>query len=576
MKFPSGLFAQFALARGVQGCRQCIGHLRRRMLLCCAIGALVFSIFSSLVSAEVPSLAPEDATPTTNTDVSSFIATGCGYDAWTGSARRVVHDIFPVAGSIAAGGLKVDRTYSSHNNGTEPHACPVVPGERYGIARLSYTWSMRGRDGVNSSDDTYVVHFPDGRVAGFHSPTISGIPGDSAWRSGLGTKERLVFPSGIEGTTADLYLEDGSVVHFNHETDFIEDADVCPGGQNVPYVFDIFTPTGVTDPQGLLTTFTMEFNLGKWEPNEKRLKTVTDPSGQTLSFIYNASGYLTQVVASDGQSVTYNPYFGTHSSATYSDGTSASYTYGSVTTRPDDAGMTRTYGVLETAQDTRAEGPMQSIQYTHNLSPAPKFGGEIKTEEHYPNGPIVTTFSSDDARQMGTDTRGDGPSRTFHMVKDGKVPLLQSKTDFDGVSEYFHYDAFYKYLDEYTDRRGAKTTYTNEKILGRPTIITRPDALMPETYNYSFNGVPNDTANPYFVYSVTDGRGNTTYYDRDSKNRITTIRYPDTRATETFVYDPLLSRVTRHKLKNGFYESENMTRRVNCSPSGLHWPIKTI
>ena len=74
---------------------------RRRTQLQCMIGAVAFSILSSIASAQAPpSLAPEDATPTTNTDVSSFIATGCGYDAWTGSARRVVHDIFPVAGSM--------------------------------------------------------------------------------------------------------------------------------------------------------------------------------------------------------------------------------------------------------------------------------------------------------------------------------------------------------------------------------------------------------------------------------------------------------------------------------------------
>jgi hypothetical protein len=214
----------------------------------------------------IPSLAPEDATPTTNTDVSSFIGTGCGYDAWTGSARRVVQDIYPVAGSIAAGGLRLDRTYSSHNNANEQHACPPVPGEQYGIARLSHTWSMRGRDGVNFSSDLYVVHFPDGRAAGFHSPGTSGIPGETAWRSGLGTKERLIFPTGIEGTTADLYLEDGSVVHFDHYTDYIEDNLTCLNRQD--YVFDVFTPTGVTDAQGLLTTLQWNKSPGHPRPTK--------------------------------------------------------------------------------------------------------------------------------------------------------------------------------------------------------------------------------------------------------------------------------------------------------------------
>lgn len=72
-------------------------------------------------------LAPEDATPTTNTDVSSMISTGGGYDAWTGSARRTVHDI-AVAGSIGGGGLNFVRTYSSHTSGWS----------------WSYDWGMSG------------------------------------------------------------------------------------------------------------------------------------------------------------------------------------------------------------------------------------------------------------------------------------------------------------------------------------------------------------------------------------------------------------------------------------------------
>ncbi|MGI8957768.1 MAG: RHS repeat domain-containing protein [Chthoniobacterales bacterium] len=508
----------------------------------------------------IPSLAPEDATPTTNTDVSSFIGTGCGYDAWTGSARRVVQDIYPVAGSIAAGGLRLDRTYSSHNNANEQHACPPVPGEQYGIARLSHTWSMRGRDGVNFSSDLYVVHFPDGRAAGFHSPGTSGIPGETAWRSGLGTKERLIFPTGIEGTTADLYLEDGSVVHFDHYTDLIEDSVTCLNRQN--YLFDVFTPTGVTDPRGLLTAFTMEQIPGTTDTNNKRLKTVTDPSGQSLSFIYNGSGYLTQVTASDGQSVTYTPYYGAHSSVTYSDNTSAYYTYGSVTTRPCDTGLTMIYAVMLTAQDTRAEGPMQSIQYDYNQSPAYKFGGEVVSEKHFSDGIVVSTFTSDDARTTATDTRGDGPSRTLSMSKNPnqKTPLLRWKKDFDGIPEYFYYDG-YNYLNKFIDRRNPNSLYANEPILGRPTTITHPAGTFADgtgfgtsttVYHYSFKGIPDDPTNPYFVYSAQDDNGKITYYDRDSLNRITQIRYPDG-ATETFVYNAL-SRVTRHKRKNDYYE----------------------
>ena len=514
----------------------------------------------------MPSLAPEDATPTTHTDVSSFISTGCGYDAWTGSARRVVHDIFPVAGSLAKGGLRLDRTYSSHNDALQPLPDYVyyAPGERHTAMQLSHTWWMTGQDGLNTSSDRYIVHFPDGRSAGFHRPEDSGLPETAAWRSGLGTKERLFFyhdpPIGgwSQTGTADLYLEDGSIVHFERVTDYIErDYRLPDDPRTEDFLLDAFSVASITDPHGLVTTFEMEQIPGKWEAWEKRLKRVVDPSGAYLEFNYGAdfvNAPITTVTASDGQSVTY----GGTPNVTYSDGTTANYTYATVTTRPDDAGKTRSYSVLETAQDTRAEGPMQSILYSNNQSPAPKFGGQIDAERHL-DGTLVSAFSSDDARTMATDTRGDGPSRTFFMSKnpDQRTPLLRWKKDFNGVPEYFHYDA-YNYLYEYIDRRGKKTTYNNEKILGRPLSIIHPDAFdgngpTTEFYTYSFQNVASTTM-PYYVASMTDGNGKVTTYTRDSFNRVTKITYPDT-SFENFLYSSDgLGRVIRHRLRNGYYE----------------------
>ena len=54
---------------------------------------------------------PPEISPTTNTDVSTHIGTGSGYDAWTGSVRRVVHDIYPVPGALGYGQL-AQRTKS--------------------------------------------------------------------------------------------------------------------------------------------------------------------------------------------------------------------------------------------------------------------------------------------------------------------------------------------------------------------------------------------------------------------------------------------------------------------------------
>lgn len=62
------------------------------------------------IGGSAPSAA--DVSPTTNTDVSSMITTGSGYDAWTGSSRREVTDLV-VPGAVSEHGLKWTRTYNS-------------------------------------------------------------------------------------------------------------------------------------------------------------------------------------------------------------------------------------------------------------------------------------------------------------------------------------------------------------------------------------------------------------------------------------------------------------------------------
>lgn len=295
---------------------------------------------------------------------------------------------------------------------------------------------------------------------------------------------------------------------------------------------------------------------------EKKDRSVVDATGQHfLTYVYDddpvAAEALVQIIASDGQSVQYAPMFGyPETAATYSDGTSATYAYTTSTYVQKDSGLILDALVLETAQDTRAEGPMQSIKYSYADAVPAKFSGQVAAEQHYPDGIPVSSFTSDDARTTGTDTRGDGPSRVLFMEKIGKTPLLQWREDFNNVKENFHYDA-YKYLDTYTDRGGAPTLYDNEFILGRPLTITHPDALDgngPTTmvYHYSFDGVPDDAENPYYVYSVKDDNDHTTFYDRDTLNRITQIRYPDG-GTETFEYNSF-AQVTKHKRQNGYYD----------------------
>lgn len=492
-----------------------------------------------------------------------MITTGCGYDAWSGSVHRVVTDLV-VPSAASSQGLKVVRTYSSSN----------------GIGwSMSWQWQIHFRPW--SSDGSYLVNFPDGRAERFLPPRPSQT-GETAYRGAAGTNERL-YSSDLNQNvgTADLWLEDGSVVHFDRITEY-SDA--------TQQLTDYFTPRSFTDPYGKVTTLS-NVQYGP-EYSDYHLTKVTDPSGRYLTYNYDPGepGLLQSIVASTGQSVTYDG-----NDVIYSDGTSAHYTY-TISTYLDpiipnqiDSAL-----VLATADDVRAEGPMQSIKYLYRANA--KIKGQLQEEQHS-SGIRVSFFNptnginSDSA--TNTETRGDGPSRTFFIQKPAtnNVPLLRTKSDFKGVAESFAYDAN-NYLSQFTNRNLAITTYTNEPILGRPLTITHPAGSYPdgttfasstETYTYSWGGVAS-TFNPYFVSSRKDQNDKYTYYDRDTANRITQIRYPDG-GTETFEYNTL-GYVTKHKRKNGYYEfadydsSGRMTVLWNPTTSTTHpvspWPSTTF
>ena len=84
--------------------------------------------FSNL-AAQVQAPSATDVSPTVNTEVSSVINTGSGYDAWTGSAHRQITDL-KVPGAVSSHGLKWTRTYNSANSRMWSYA---------------YTWRYYGR-----------------------------------------------------------------------------------------------------------------------------------------------------------------------------------------------------------------------------------------------------------------------------------------------------------------------------------------------------------------------------------------------------------------------------------------------
>jgi RHS repeat-associated protein len=507
----------------------------------------------------LPGFQPSDVSPTVNTEASTMITTGSGYDAWTGSVHRVVTDL-AVPSTASAHGLKVVRTYSSSN----------------GIGwSMSWQWQIHFRPW--SSDGSYMVNFPDGRAERFARPRDSQT-GETAFRSSAGTNERL-YSSDLNNYlgTADLWLEDGSVVHFDRITEYSDATQTLT---------DYFTPRSFTDPYGRVTTLiNTQYGI---EYNDYHLTKVIDPTGRYLTYNYDPDepGLLTSIVASTGESVSYDG-----NDVIYGDGTSAHYTYTTSTyVDPVIPNQIDSAIVLATADDVRAEGPMQSIKYLYRANA--KIKGQLLEEQHS-SGIRVSLFSptngvnSDSA--TNTETRGDGPSRTFFIQKPAtnNVPLLRTKSDFEGVNESFSYDAN-NYVAQFTDRNAGVTSYNNETILGRPLTVTHPGGIYPdgtsfpsnsEIFTYSWGGIAS-TFNPYFVASRKDQNDKYTYYDRDLSNRLTQIRYPDG-GTETFEYNTL-GLVTKHKRRNGYYEfadyetSGRMIVLWNPTTSSTHpvspWP----
>ena len=498
---------------------------------------------------------PIDGSPEHNTDVSTRISTGCGYDAYTGSVRRIVTDLI-VPGAIGTRGLSVVRTYSSLS--------PWASGWNF-----SHAWRIEGRP---SSGDGYLVYFPDGRISKFKPPR-STQTGETAWRAAAGTNERLFLQSTNQYIgTADLWLEDGSRIHFDRETEL---------SNNDQYPIDYFTLRYLEDPYGQRTTFSYEQIPGTFDLHDIRVNRLTDAGGRFLAYSYDtASGvYPSQVTASNGQWVryTWTPWNSTVGRqlerADYSDGTFATYTYDRIPIIGSD-GRPGTLPRLITAQDTRAEGPMRSILYEYTANPVKDFSGELKAERYFGDGSLVSAYAHNSGRTSITDTRGDGPWRTFNM-QIGAIPLVTSKSDFKGRFEYYFYDGN-NYLRQVNDRRGYPTTYINEPILGQPTKVTHPDQTY-QAYTYS------SAFKPYFISSVRDELNRYTYYYRDGNNRVYQINFPNG-AVETFAYNGF-GQVTTHRRTNGVYDAYDhsvydgtgkLIKRFNPTPSGSYPPPDTL
>jgi RHS repeat-associated protein len=487
-----------------------------RWLVGCVCGAT--ALVSGLVHSQTSNGDPPDNDIGGNDSPSGvsgafngMVNTACAYDPYTGNARRVVDDII-VPGTLGAYPLKWTRFYNSRD--------PDV-GNALGIGwRHSYLWS----------EDYYggdIVRFPDGREVDFNEAT--------------GIAERLP-------EVGHLILGDGGQVIFEAVPYTIN------GHQYVKY-----RAARVIDPYGLATTISYD-NVGTDNNGNAiyRISRITEPGGRYLLLNYSAADGTqisgVQAFTADNnltQSVSYayssmgavGGVYTTLTAASYGDDTTAQYTY-----QNDNSGKNGSPKIplLRTCDDVRYYGPMHQIDYL--FVQGDRIRGKIKSELKGGSGEAVSTLTFPSNRaQNRVETRGDGPKRTFTYSPSGR---LLSYTDFKNnasIATKLAYDAN-NFVGAVTDAGNHQTTYTKEPVTGRATRVLFADQTSHVDFDY---GDPN---NPYYLWTRTDERQQTTYFYRDANHRVSQINYPGTDVPyETFAYNAF-GQVLTHRRRNGAYE----------------------
>jgi RHS repeat-associated protein len=485
------------------------------------------------------------------------VTTAGSYDPYTGNATRSITDI-TVAGAVGTYPLAFTRTMNSRYT---PGAGTLEMGAA-GSWRHSYQWSMEPTVFWSSAANkwtvlpaAYTVNYPDGRRISFHSATN----GDTRFRGGPGISDRFQQLAG-DGGPCYLLLPDGGKVWFEATVDREENEQTHVVTSTFTYEF-----MGIIDPYGQVTTVTY--------PSDGSM-TITEPAGRWLKLFYITTPWmgdtvLVNVQASDGRSVIYNyggyqpagqtmySYLG---NVQYRDTGGAVYATAIYFYQPENVdadGRPLIAGCI----DPMYSGPMWAIGYSFVPASSGGIYGQLQSENYLDpstgsQGQAVSSLSvNGDSR---TETRGDGPSRTFNY-SGGR---LVSYTDFKGQTSYIGYDGN-GYMNSFTDALNHTTTMSREGIIGALSVLTHPDtehSTQGYAYWYSNDG-------PYFTQIRGDERGHNTYFTRDQNNfQLTRIDYPDypNGAYETFAYNGF-GQVYSHRMTSGGIETRYIDGR------GMMW-----
>jgi RHS repeat-associated protein len=383
------------------------------------------------------------------------------------------------------------------------------------------------------------------------------IQGAPRFRGPSGVRDRFKQLDNNNPNDCYVLLPDGGKVHFT--------ATVV----TTPTRHYVFTPVDIADPYSQVTTITY--------PSGTTL--ITEPAGRWIKIFYKTITQTSEgnpgdvvvdhVTASDSRSVQYyytafpagKTVYTTLSSVIYFSDASwtASYTYQADNIAPSGRPL------IASCVDPMFDGPMWKIAYqyaTTNADGTAVVSGQLYREKHI-NGTVVSTLDVTGAG-VRKETRGDNPTGTGNPYRTFTYSgyLLTATTDFKHVTGSQAYDSNNNsYLTSVTDRKGFVTEYTCHLLNGNTRHIKYPDTpgdTLPNTptmaLTYTYGDANNDDPNndnpdnPYYLFSVRNGRNYLNKYYRDTKKQITGITFPDLLG-ETFTYSTYGQKLT-HTLRD--------------------------
>ncbi|WP_415909196.1 RHS repeat-associated core domain-containing protein [Oleiharenicola sp. Vm1] len=482
----------------------------------------------------------------------STIVGGSGYDIATGSVHRVIRD-FQVTGSVGAYPLEMTRTYTT------------TSGWNYSFVwtaeELVDNYFIQNQSLAGSSQQFINVRTPEGQFLHFDA-NEAGWPTEFC-QTFDGTRVAIVRDPATKRVNAiALHFPDGGTLMMEKCVD---------SGQ-----VRKFRASYLVDPFGLVTTFNYNGNTTTLLPYQ-----VTDASGRYLRFTGASEASITRVESSDNKWIQWSGA----TALSYWDGTSAAYSAGNIDT---DTMWVR-------FSDVRQTSPMRNVEYVLK-----RYGfGATGNLLLHPEEPIVwevireRTFVAGDAADAGvlvstrtvnarqqtidgvgtvatgpaidvTEIRGDGATRNFTFGSGGGK--MSSATDYRGNRTYF--TTWYSNVP--TEIKDARNNITNIEATGWGQIskitypLTEAGQSTRDYRQYSWTG--------RFLTGERDERGNWTYYDRDSQNRIWRIRYADN-SSEEFVFNSL-NQVKEHKLRRnaGVTRSEYWVYDATTKLPTTYWP----